>query len=165
MHKLQQHVYRCDHEVMATDDAGLRAWASLLKVHAALVPALDRELQAATGLPLAWYDALLELNRAPGRRLRMSDLGDRVVLSRSRVSRIVDELVIAGLVARDINPDDRRSAFAVLTDDGRRRLRGAAPVYLAAIARCFSAPLTGTDAAGVHNALEKVLRANAAGMA
>ena len=53
------------------------AWGALLRVHATLVPALDREMQAAHRLPLAWYDVLLELNAAPDRRLRMSDLGDR----------------------------------------------------------------------------------------
>src|SRR6476659_3762735 len=78
---------------------GADAWGALLRVHAAVVPMLDRELQAARRLPLAWYDVLLELNAAPDRRLRMSDLGERVVLSRTRVSRIVDELVAGGLVS------------------------------------------------------------------
>ncbi|HEU5267914.1 MAG TPA: helix-turn-helix domain-containing protein, partial [Jatrophihabitans sp.] len=82
------------------DGPGVRAWAALLQVHAALVPVLDRELQSATGLSLAWYDVLLELNAAPGRRLPMTELGEKVVLSRTRVSRVVDELSRAGLVER-----------------------------------------------------------------
>jgi len=145
---------------MPADPPGLAAWASLLQVHAALVPTLDREVQLATGLPLAWYDVLLELNSAPGRRLRMTDLGDRVVLSRTRVSRIVDELVADGLVGRETNPDDRRSAFAVITDAGRRRLRAAAPVYLAGIDRHFSTQLTRSEAGVLHAALERVLAAH-----
>src|ERR1700680_184773 len=107
---------------MTTDQEGVAAWEAVLRVHAALVPVLDRELQSATGLPLAWYDVLLELNSAPERRLRMTDLGDRVVLSRTRVSRIVDELVANDLVSRDDNPADRRSAFAVVPRGGGARL-------------------------------------------
>ncbi len=147
---------------MTTDQEGVAAWEAVLRVHAALVPVLDREVQSATGLPLAWYDVLLELNSAPERRLRMTDLGDRVVLSRTRVSRIVDELVANDLVSRDDNPADRRSAFAVVTEAGRRRLRAAAPVYLAAIARHFTAQLTKAEAVTVRAALEKVLRAERA---
>ena len=147
---------------MTTDQEGVAAWEAVLRVHAALVPVLDRELQSATGLPLAWYDVLLELNSAPERRLRMTDLGDRVVLSRTRVSSIVDELVANDLVSRDDNPADRRSAFAVITEAGRRRLRAAAPVYLAAIARHFTAQLTKAEAVAVGAALEKVLRAERA---
>src|SRR6059058_1447237 len=114
-------------------DDSVAAWGALLKVHAALVPLLDHELQAAHGLPLTWYDVLLELNSAPGRRLTMGQLGEVAVVSRSRVSRVVDELVRAGLVGRESNPGDKRSAHAVLTPAGRDRLRKAAPTYLAGI--------------------------------
>src|SRR5215217_3455627 len=107
-------------------------WGALLKVHAVLVPRLDRELQETHGLPLTWYDVLLELNAAPGRRLTMGELGSVAAVSRTRVSRVVDELVRAGLVVREPNPDDRRSAFATLTPAGRAALRTAAPTYLAA---------------------------------
>ena len=106
-------------------------------MHAALVPPLDRELQAAHRLPLAWYDVLLELNYGPDRRLRMSELGERVTLSRTRVSRLVDEMSAAGLVRREANPDDRRSAYAVLTTKGRNVFRQAAPTYLAGIDEHF----------------------------
>ena len=67
-------------------------WGALLKVHAALVPRFDRELQEAHGLPLTWYDVLLELNAAPERRLTMGQLGSVAAVSRTRVSRVVDEL-------------------------------------------------------------------------
>ena len=100
--------------------------------------ALDRELQAAHRLPLAWYDVLLELNSGPDRRLRMSELGERVTLSRTRVSRLVDEMSVAGLVRREANPDDRRSAYAVLTTKGRNVFRQAAPTYLGGIDRACS---------------------------
>jgi DNA-binding MarR family transcriptional regulator len=118
------------------------AWGALLQVHAQLVPVLDKRMQAASGLPLSWYDVLLELQAAPDGRLTMSALGQQVVLSRTRVSRLVDELVVAGLVAREAHPTDRRSSYAVVTAAGRERFRGAAPGYLAGIEEHFAAGLT-----------------------
>ena len=139
------------------ENTGVAAWAALLRVHAALVPALDQELQAAHGLPITWYDVLLELNAAPQRRLTMGELGAVADVSRSRVSRVVDELVRAGLVAREPNPDDRRSAFATITPAGRRRLRTAAPTYLAGIQRLFTERMSTREAQIVADALGKVL--------
>ena len=130
---------------MTATDEQVRAWASVLRVHAAVVPRLEREL-AAVGMPLSWYDVLLELNAAPDRRLRMTELGARAVLSRERVSRVVDELERAGLVRRERNPDDGRSLLAVITDEGRARLRAAAPTYLAGIERHFGAHLDADEA-------------------
>ncbi|MEO8261807.1 MAG: MarR family transcriptional regulator [Pseudolysinimonas sp.] len=145
---------------MPTD--AVRAWAALLRVNARLVPRFDREVQAATGLPLTWYDVLLELAQA-GDRLRMSELADRVVLSRTRVSRLVDELVRAGLVAREANPDDGRSSFALLTDEGRRRFTEAAPVYLAAIEREVGGALPAEKLAGLADTLEAILNTSPIG--
>jgi DNA-binding MarR family transcriptional regulator len=136
-------------------------WGALLKVHAALVPRLDRELQEAHGLPLTWYDVLLELNGAPERRLTMGQLGSVAAVSRTRVSRVVDELVRAGLVSREPNPDDGRSAFAALTPAGRAALRKAAPTYVAAVQREFADHLTVREAQVLAGALRKVLAAGA----
>jgi DNA-binding MarR family transcriptional regulator len=127
-------------------------------VHAAVVPKLEREL-VPTGLPLSWYDALLELNDAPGRKLRMTELGQRVVLSRERVSRVVGELERAGLVRREPNPDDGRSSFAAITPEGRARLRAAAPTYLAGIERHYSSHLTDSEIRVLTRALGRVLAA------
>jgi DNA-binding MarR family transcriptional regulator len=140
------------------DDDRVSAWAALLRAHAAVVPRLEREL-AAVGMPLSWYDVLLELNSAPDRRLRMTELGARAVLSRERVSRVVDELERAGLARRERNPDDGRSLLAVLTDDGRARLRAAAPTYLAGVARHFGAHLDDDEARVVRTALFRVVEA------
>lgn len=140
------------------DTAAADAWGALLRVHAALVPALDRELQAAHQLPLTWYDVLLELNSGPDRRLRMSELGERVTLSRTRVSRLVDEMSAAGLVRRDANPDDRRSAYAVLTTKGRNVFRQAAPTYLAGIDHHFGAAMTHPELTTIRTGLDKVIK-------
>ncbi|WP_051179486.1 MarR family winged helix-turn-helix transcriptional regulator [Nocardia concava] len=133
----------------------VHAWAALLQVHAKLVPELDAELRRTTGLPLSWYDVLLELDGP--HRLRMSDLGERVVLSRTRVSRLVTEMESHGLVRRESNPDDGRSAFVRITDTGRRRLREAAPHYLAGIEARFGGRLDRAELETVAAALRKVL--------
>jgi DNA-binding MarR family transcriptional regulator len=138
-------------------------WGALLKVHAALVPRLDAELQESHALPLTWYDVLLELNAAPERRLTMGQLGSVAAVSRTRVSRVVDELVRAGMVARDPNPDDGRSAFAALTPAGRATLRKAAPTYVAAVRREFADHLTAQESKVLAGALAKVLAAAAHG--
>jgi DNA-binding MarR family transcriptional regulator len=139
---------------------GVAAWSALLRVHAAVVPKLARALHD-VGLPISWYDVLLVLNAAPGRRLRMTELGNRAVLSREHVSRVVTELEGAGLVERQPNPDDKRSFFAAITPAGRDRLRAAAPTYLAAIDRHYSRHLTEREITQITRALEKVLAAEA----
>lgn len=132
------------------------AWGALLQVHAALVPQLDKDLRRRVDLPLAWYDVLLELHGAADHRLTMSQLGDRVVLSRSRVSRVVDELVGAGLAVREANPDDARSAYAAMTAAGVRRFKEAAPVYLGGIQQRFASALSEAELRTIGTALQRV---------
>jgi DNA-binding MarR family transcriptional regulator len=143
---------------MADDPARVGAWAALLRAHAAVVPKLERRL-AAHGMPLSWYDVLLVLNSAPGRRLRMTELGAGAVLSRERVSRVVTELERAGLVAREANPEDGRSWFAAVTPAGRSRLRAAAPIYLAGIEEHFGGHLSDAEVRTVTRALGRVVAA------
>ena len=126
----------------AAEDPVVEAWRGLLVAHSRLVPAVEADLRAAGQVPLSWYDVLLELNAAPGRRLRMSELGQRAVLSRTRVSRVVDELAAAGLAERQPDETDGRSSFAVLTPRGRNALRRAWPVYRQAIHRHLATRLT-----------------------
>jgi DNA-binding MarR family transcriptional regulator len=124
------------------EDPDVTAWRSLLVAHSRLVPAVEADLRAAGQVPLSWYDVLLELNASPDRRLRMSELGQRAVLSRTRVSRIVDELAAAGLAERRPDEADGRSSFAVLTPHGKDALRRAWPVYRKAIRRHLGDRLT-----------------------
>ncbi len=139
------------------DDAdGLEPWRWLLLAQAATVRAIEGDLSEKGLVPVAWYDVLLELNAAKDRRLRMSDLGDRVVLSRTRVSRIVDDLVEAGLVERVANPADGRSSFAQLTEKGRAELRRAAPTYLSGIERHFLDLLDARERKVLATALKRV---------
>jgi DNA-binding MarR family transcriptional regulator len=110
--------------------AELAVWRGFLRVHAALAKQLDAELDAAHGLPLSSYEVLINLQSAPGRRLRMADLADRALLSRSGMTRLVDRLERQGLLARDTCASDARGCFAVLTDAGDEVLRKARTTHL-----------------------------------
>ena len=107
-------------------------WRAFLRAHAAVTAQLAAEL-ADSGLPLPWYDVLLQLVEAPKRRLRMAELADRVLLSRSGLTRLVDRLQAEGYVVRERSADDARGTYTVLTRAGFDALRLAAPVHLAGI--------------------------------
>ena len=108
----------------------LQAWRGFLRAHATVVRALEAELQAEHDLPLASYDVLVQLSEAPDRRLRMTELADRVLLSRSGLTRLADRLEREGLLTREPCPSDARGTLAVLTDAGLERLRKAWPTHL-----------------------------------
>lgn len=141
----------------SAESPGTEAWELVLRTHGALVPELGRRVEEATGLPLSWYDVLLELNRAPKRRLRMTDLGELVVLSRTRVSRIASSMADAGLLEQHPHPDDGRATLAALTPKGRAALRRAAPIYLSAIDALFSSRMTPGENQAIVTALRRVL--------
>lgn len=122
------------HELTGTE---LGAWRGLLRVHATLVRELDAELDAAHELPLSSYDVLIYLQRAPGKRLRMAELADSVLLSRSGVTRLVDRLEREGLIVRDTCVSDGRGLYAVLTDEGEELLARARPTHLAGVRERF----------------------------
>ena len=145
------------------DDPEVAAWRGLLIAHHRLVPAIEADLRAAGQVALSWYDVLLELNAAPGRRLRMSELGQRAVLSRTRVSRVVDELAAAGLAERQPDETDGRSSFAALTPLGKDALRRAWPVYREAIRRRLSAHLTAAECRELAALLEQAAAGAEAG--
>lgn len=141
------------------DETRLAAWRNFLTAHANLIDLIDHELSAAGRLPLNWYDVLIELLEAPGNRLRLSDLAQRVVLSRSGLTRLVDKLEAAGLLSRQAAADDRRGSFAVLTDKGRDAVRKAWPVYARGIARHFAPYLSEAEAAVVRDVFGRMVEA------
>ena len=98
--------------------AELAAWRGFLRVHSALTKQLDAELEAAHGLSLSSYEVLLFLADSPEGRVRMSELADSVLLSRSGLTRLVDRLERDGLVRRESCPSDLRGFNAVITDEG-----------------------------------------------
>jgi DNA-binding MarR family transcriptional regulator len=123
--------------VTATD-----AWPLFLRTHAVLTDAVGARLSAA-GLPsLLWYDALWALERAPERRLRMGELAEAMVLSRSHLTHLVGQLEKAGLVRRSRSPEDGRGAYAGLTEKGVALRARMWPVYRAAIDELFTRHLS-----------------------
>jgi DNA-binding MarR family transcriptional regulator len=138
----------------------LEAWRSFLRTHAAVVAALGAELEAERDLPLPWYDVLVSLSEAGG-QLRMQDLADRVLFSRSGLTRLVDRMVATGLVSRERCEDDRRGTFAVLTAAGARRLREASGIHLRGIHDHFTRHLSDAEVRALRSALDKVLTAEA----
>jgi DNA-binding MarR family transcriptional regulator len=117
--------------------AELGAWRGMLRVHSALVKALDAELLAAHGLPLTSYEVLINLQAAPDRRRRMAELADGVLLSRSGTTRLVDRLERDGLLERSTCDSDGRGCFAVLTDKGDELLSHARATHLDGVRERF----------------------------
>lgn len=145
---------------MAANEDQVVAWRALLLAQNAVLRAIDEDLAAAGAVSLQVYDVLLELDAAPGRRLRLKDLAGRTVLTRSRISKLVDELADAELVERCADPNDRRSSVVAVTAAGQRALRKGSPVYLAGIARHFTAHLDASEAAVITSALQRVVDAH-----
>ena len=138
------------------DDAELGAWRAFIQAHARLLRRLDEELQAAHGLSLAEYDALLQLVITPDRRLRMSALAERVLLSRSGITRLVDRLVTDGMVERSACPTDARGSMAAITALGVSRLRAASRTHLDGVRRYFLDVVSADDQAVIQRSLERV---------
>jgi DNA-binding MarR family transcriptional regulator len=139
----------------------LGAWRGMLRVHAALVRELDAELDAAHDLPLSSYDVLIYLRSAPGKRLRMAELADSVLLSRSGVTRLVDRLVREGLIVRDTCESDGRGSFAVLTEAGEELLARARPTHLAGVRERFLRHFSDDELRTLAGFWEKVLPGSA----
>ena len=137
----------------ASNDARLGAWRAFLLAHARLSRRLDEELRAEHGLTLPEYDALLQIAQAPDRRLRMSQLADLVVLSRSGVTRLIDRLVADGLVERSQCLSDARGAEAALTPAGLDRMRRAATTHLRGIEAYFLSVVPERDLADLERTL------------
>ncbi|MET8777862.1 MarR family transcriptional regulator [Nocardia sp. NPDC050713] len=134
------------------DDPRLTAMGLMYEAHEGLVAKMEPTWKA-NGLSGLDMNALLRLSRSPRRRLRMTDLATQTSLSTSGVTRLVDRLASAGLVERVLDPADRRSAHAVLTDAGARRLEQVLPDYLDAVQRWFTGLLTPDQLDGLTTAL------------
>ena len=145
---------------MAEDRDPVAAWQAVLRAQNRALRAIEQDLHDQGLIPLSWYDVLLELNAAPDRQLRMQDLAARVVLSRTRVSRLVSELERVGYIERVPDPDDGRATLARITAEGRAARRQAAPVYLAGIEKHFSRHLTTAQQDAIAKGLQRVVDAH-----
>jgi DNA-binding MarR family transcriptional regulator len=138
----------------------LAAWRALLEAHAAVLDVLETELQRERDLPLSWYDVLLHLSEAPGRRLRMQQLAARLVITQGGVTRLIHRMQAAGLVTRAACESDGRGAYAVLTSHGHEVLREAAPVHLRGVQEHFLRHLEAQEVEVLRVAMDRVRQAN-----
>lgn len=134
----------------------LGAWRGFLRSHATLVHELDAELRETHGLPLAHYDVMVNLEAAEAGSLRMRDLADAVLLSRSGLTRLVDRMEADGLIERRDCPSDARGQFAVLTDAGRATLAEARVTHLAGVRRRFLSTFDAEELAWLAGAWDRV---------
>lgn len=135
----------------------LGVWRNFLRAHARVTRALELELLASQRLSLASYDVLVQLAEAPGRRLRMTELADAVLLSRSGVTRLVDRLERGGLVTRARVDSDGRGVVAVLTQAGFDRLKAAAGAHLSGVVRHFAEVLDPVELGPFGVSCEKLI--------
>jgi DNA-binding MarR family transcriptional regulator len=153
--QLQNRLSQSEPPLSSPSAGRLRAWRLYFESALALVDVLDAELERDTGIPLRWYDALVHLEESPD-GLRMNELAERILYSKSGFTRVVDRLEAAGFVRR-VRPDnDRRSILVVLTDQGRAVIDQARRHHRHAIEQHFSRHLTDADIKALTRALEKV---------
>lgn len=139
------------------EEQHLAAWRGFITAHARIIDQINNELVASDCIPLHWYDVLVELFEAPEQRLRLHELADKVVLSRSGLTRLIDKLETANLLQRAPDPLDRRGSYAVLTAEGEKALRNAWPIYARGILHHFAQHLSDEEAQTLTNAFARML--------
>jgi DNA-binding MarR family transcriptional regulator len=132
----------------------LRAWRLYFESALAVMDVLESELERDVGIPLRWYDTLVQLEETDG--LRMTELAERILYSKSGFTRIVDRMEEAGLIRRVRPENDRRSIVIVLTDEGREMMEKARRYHRHSIEQHFSRHLADTDVKALIRALDKV---------
>jgi len=134
------------------------SWRAWLAASTLLADQLDRDLQADAGLSLADYEILVRLSESPDRRIRMSELADLTLSSRSRLSHQIDRMANAGLVSREVCTEDRRGSFAVLTDAGWNTLVRSAPSHVDSVREHLVEVLSPAEFAALGKACAKIAR-------
>ena len=145
----------------AAAQTSTETWALFLTAHSILIGAMEKRLKDAGLPPLAWYDVLWILERTPDQRLRMSALADQLVLTRFNVTRLVDRLVEAGLVARRQTKEDGRGFYAVITEKGRALRKQMWTVYRPAIIELFNQHLSAAQHAEMQSVMRRLLEQGA----
>ena len=140
----------------------LSAWRAVLNAHASVVARIEDALAEADLPPLAWYDVLWALRRAPGRRVRMAELAGSLTLSRGGLTKLADRLEATGLLHREPAEDDGRGLYAVLTEAGNDMLRRMWPVYSRVLRETFVEAISADEAAVIAAGLDRAKAAAAA---
>ncbi len=135
-----------------------KAWRAWLYSSQLLSERLNAELQHDTGISHAYYEILVQLSETPGRMLRMSELADRCLSSRSRLSHAVSRLEERGWVRRQVCEEDARGQLAILTDEGFAALETAAPIHVESVRRHLFDQLSPEQVAAMRDVGETLLR-------
>jgi DNA-binding MarR family transcriptional regulator len=134
----------------------LEAWVAFLTAHARVVPTVSQDLEAACEIPLAWFDVLHQLTLAPQGQLRMHQLADALLLSKSGLTRLVDRIEEAKLASRAAIPGDRRSMHVRITPAGRELVETARRVVQRSVAQHFGQYLSEEQQTVIRDALTQV---------
>jgi DNA-binding MarR family transcriptional regulator len=146
-------------------DVKFRAWYGTLQASLRSLDRIAREVEAQTGVPLAWYELLIFLHKGGSERRQMSELAAALLMSRGGATRVVARMEEAGLLVREIPPENRRVTYAVLTDEGRATAERVRPVHEAAVRRHFSDALDEDESRRLLEAAVKVLELGGEGSA
>ena len=133
----------------------LRAWRLYFESAMALIDVLGGEMERGAGIPMRWYDVLIHLEEAPD-GLRMKDLAERILYSKSGFTNVVDRMEKEGLVKRVRPENDRRSILVVLTDTGREKMNEARRCHREGLEEHFSRHLSDSDIKALTRAFEKL---------
>ncbi|ARV61606.1 hypothetical protein BZZ01_25965 [Nostocales cyanobacterium HT-58-2] len=139
------------------DSASNTAWRAFLTVHMKVIDLIEQELAQAELPSLEWYDVLFALKEAPECKLRLHELAQAVLLSRSNITRLVDRLEAVGLIRRERCSSDRRGAYAVLTEEGLAMQKRMWPVYAQGIAKYFACHLNEEEILVLTNVFKRML--------
>lgn len=132
-------------------------WRLFLTTHTRLLEQMERDLSESNLPPLDWYDVLFTLKEAPDYRLRLSELAEKVLLSRSNLTRLIDRLEKAKLLRRESCPTDRRGTYAVLTDAGLAMQQQMWAVYSESIAATFAVHIDDEEVKILQEVLSRLL--------
>lgn len=142
------------------DDLRSSVWRLFITAQVKLLDLIEAKFSQAGLPPMEWYDVLLTLKEAPEYRLRLSDLAEKVLLSRSNLTRLVDRLEKADLLRREACKSDRRGTFALLTPDGLAMQQKMWVVYAEGIAQYFGCHLDDKEAEMMQQVLKRMLVSN-----
>ncbi len=128
-----------------------------MRIHSNSTVAIESALSQNGQISLIWYDVLLVVSKAPKKRLRFAEIADRIVLTRSGLSRCIANLEKKGYLKREKCKEDKRGAFAILTDKGQRALKSAWPIYRNGISEMFIDRLSSEDITKLNEIFDKIL--------
>ncbi len=143
--------------MMPISDEQMATFVVFMRTHAIVTTALDREMIAEVGMPITWFEVLVYLSASPGRRMRMRDLAQMIVLTRSGLTRLIDRLEKAEFTKREPCPGDRRGTFIAITPEGISALRRCRPGHLSKIGEHLFRHLDDDDVRALYAILLKVL--------